>query len=282
MGDSKRSFHRITSPLGAEASPPLRVHPRMRRIIALAMLLAGTAHAQDSAQLGDPAIPPPPSEIPAPPHLALDITNLDGWLDVQSERAEGSRVEGSVWQLVLGALSAGLGLWLMLDTDTFGSVPSASGLGAVGMGLGLWSMGSGIFGLASSSFERDRRQRWRRALAGGLDERELGRFEGELRAEAELGRFLRGVEVTSGFVQAGAGLAMIFATALASFDVGGQAIGYPMGGTFVLTGLISALTALFVESTAEREWRRYREGHGPDDNPAPALSLTPGGARVTW
>jgi hypothetical protein len=253
-----------------------------RIVLVLALSCASAAHAQ-SAELGDPTIPPPPAaDLPAPPHLQLDITNLDGWLDVQSERAEGSRVEGSVWQLVLGVLSAGLGLWLMLDQNTFGPGSSIGGLGAVALGVGVWSMGTGIYGLASSSFERDRRMRWRRALADGLDERELGRFEGELRAEAELGGFLRGVEVASGFIQAGAGLAMILATAFASSDLGGQAIGHTMGSTFMLTGLISAFTALFVESTAEREWRRYREGHGPDEDPGPRLSIAPGGVRVSF
>lgn len=239
--------------------------------LALAWVAHGRAHAQAASALGDPRgelVPPPPIDplaLPLPPDLRLDAERLGTWLRVQDERAESARVEGGLWGVGLGAAQAGLGLWLMLDEATFGPIAMRGVLGGASLGLGLSVLAMGIYELTTTSFAHGRRQRWRRALARGLDARELGRFEGELRAEAELARFLRLVSVASGFVNAGAGLVTILATALAPLDGLGQLGGYTIGGTLALLGLIGALGSLLGESQAETEWRLYSSGHDPEE-----------------
>jgi hypothetical protein len=245
-------------------------------ITLLAWAAACPALAQEASALGDPlVVPEPPTaiELPMPPDMRLDVERLDGWLRVQDERDEAARIESGIWGVGLGAAQAGLGLWLMLDDVTLSGIPVRGLLGGFSLGFGLSMLAMGIYDLASHSFAHERRARWRRALAGGLTERELGRFEGELRAEAELARFLRFVGAATGFANAGAGLAAILVTAFAPLDVLGQAGGYAMGGTFMLVGLITGLAALLGESRAESEWRLYRSG-GDIDDAAQGLDLT--------
>lgn len=251
---------------------------------ALAWALAGSAAAQSASALdaptgGSPEGPPEEAvdealTLPTPPHLQLDAARLGAFFEDEASSERDGVVLESVLGITLGAANLGLGLWLMLDGDTFAGLDGlrAAG-GALGIPLGILSLVSGIYALTAIGVAQDRQARWRAALAGGLDERELGRFEGELRAEAEAGRILRGFEAATSFALAGGGLGLILATAVASLDEMGQAYGYGFGGLFALVGLIGGLGALLGESHAETIWNRYRAGEGPEGASSSGVDL---------
>ena len=239
---------------------------------------AVTARAQSADGLDPPvALPDPPDvELAVGPDLRLDAARLDEVFRVRAEREESGRILGGALQTVAGGANLGIGLWLMLDEGLFGGIEMRAILGSVGVGLGLTSMITGIYQMLVPGFAHERYRRWRSALAGGLTARELGRFEGELRAEAEVARFLRTVEAVSGFANAAAGLGVILATALAPLDTLGQIQGYSMGGGLALLGLIGAFGALLGESQAETDWRLYRAGEMPaPDRGGLDLHVTP-------
>lgn len=224
--------------------------------------------------LGDPSVLVTPLELPVPPHLLLDASHLDQWLRVHEERAEGARLESGLVGLGLGAVETGLGLWLMLDDATFGPLRERGLIGAATIGIGVSALAIALYELFTTSFASLRRQRWRLALEGGLDERELGRFEGELRAEAEVGRFLRMVGIATGIANAGAGIAALLTTALAPLSDDDRIGGYVIGGTLALAGLVGSLTSLLIDSDAEVDWRLYSSGHGPDDEAAADIDVS--------
>lgn len=239
---------------------------------ALAWALAGPASAQSAEALDAPAEeagrPEEAAEalhLPTPPHLSLDATRLGAFFEDEANNERDGMLVSSVFEITLGAANLGLGLWLMLDGDTFAGLDALrAGGGALGIPFGILSLVSGIYALTTIGTAQDRLVRWRAALAGGLDDRELGRFEGELRAEAETGRILRGFEAASDFAMMGGGFGLMIATALASLDEIGQAYGYGFGGLFALVGLIGGLGAVLGESHAETIWNRYRAGEGPE------------------
>ncbi|MCB9597874.1 MAG: hypothetical protein H6719_34470 [Sandaracinaceae bacterium] len=262
-----------------------RVMRRSGGMAALAIVwtIASVATAQSADALDAPVeleevedleVPDAPSaseaatvglELPVPPHLRLDVARLGAFFEDEANQERDGTVVSSVFEITLGAGNLGLGLWLMFDDVTFGGFDMlrATG-GALGIPLGLMSIVSGIYALTTMGVAQDRNARWRAALAGGLDERSLGRFEGELRAEAETARVLRGFEAVTNLAIAGGGLGLVLATAAASLDESGQIYGYGFGGLYVLVGLIGGLSALFTESRAESNWQRYQDGGAPE------------------
>lgn len=256
----------------------------------LAWALAGSASAQSAEGLDAPAeeeeappegaIPEAPGDettvettvettdevhLPTPPHLSLDAARLGAFFEDEANGERDGTVVSSVFEITLGSANLGLGLWLMLDGDTFAGLDGlrAAG-GALGIPFGIMALVSGIYALTAIGTAENRLARWHAALEGGLDERELGRFEGELRSQAEAGRILRGFEAATDFAMMGGGFGLMLATALANLDEMGQAYGYGFGGLFALVGLVGGLGAVLGESHAETIWNRYRDGEGPE------------------
>ena len=213
--------------------------------------------------------------VPAPTDLPLAQARLGAIFETRADGEEGERLGGGLLQLGLGAADVGLGLWLMLDEGFFGGVDMRVLLGSLSLGIGLTAMVMGVYDLATPGVMQDRNARWRRALAGGLTERELGRFEGELRAEAESARIWRSVSVVSGFANVAAGLGVSLATGLSGLSDLDAMQGYLVGGGLALGGLIAAFSALFSESQQETDWRLYRAGEGPTEDDDVDLSVAP-------
>jgi hypothetical protein len=203
--------------------------------------------------------------VPEPSDMLADQARLGMLFDTRADGEEGGRVGSGLLQLGLGATDVGLGLWLMLDEDFFGGVDMRVLLGSLSLGLGLTAMVMGVYELVTPGVMQHRNTRWHRALAGGLTERELGRFEGELRAEAESARIWRSVSVVSGFANVAAGLGVLLATGLSGLSDLDAMQGYLVGGGLALGGLIAAFSALFSESQPETDWRLYQAGDGPTE-----------------
>lgn len=238
-------------------------------LLTLAAILGArsTCLAQRAAAELDPpvAVPSPPDvSLSVPEDLRLAATRLGDTFTLQMEQEEGGRIGTGLLEALLGATNAGLGAWFLFDDGLFGSVEARATFGALSLVIGLSTMITGVYRMITPGYAYQRHARWRAAIAGGLTERELGRFEGELRAEAEVARFLRTLETVNGFANVVAGLGMVLATALAPLDTMEQIQGYTLGSGLAVVGLIGALAALFSESQAETAWRLYRAGEGPE------------------
>lgn len=225
--------------------------------------------------------------VPEPSDMLTDQARLGMLLETRADGEEDGRIGGGLLQLGLGAMDVGLGLWLMLDDGFFAAMDMRVLLGSLSLGLGLTAMVMGVYGLVTPGVMQNRNTRWHQALAGGLSERELGRFEGELRAEAESARIWRSVEVASGFANVAAGLGVLLATGLSGLPDLDAMQGYVVGGGLALGGIIAALSALFSESQEETDWRLYRAGEGPtaggddvDLSVAPIIDGTTFGAQL--
>ena len=114
-----------------------------------------------------------------------------------------------------------------------------------------------------SSVQEERLARWRALRPSGtLGERELGRFEGEVRGELASIEDARRMwlAVGIGLVAAGA-LGAGLTAALADSDLG-IAIGYATAGTAGLSGLLLAVLP-WLDTGADLEWQRIEQGLGP-------------------
>ncbi|MFK7987992.1 MAG: hypothetical protein AB8I08_18375 [Sandaracinaceae bacterium] len=258
-------------------------------------MIASSASAQVSEELAAPeeevpeeglaeeAAPPTPrdaawrtSAIPPAPDLERDHLRLGIVLEDQAREASAGETFAGVALIGVGALELGAGLWLAFDDGTFASLDSLRWTAvALSIPLGVLSLVSGIASFSQSSVQGDRLRRWRLASEGRLDARQLGRFEGELRSDAETARVLRGFEAAAGFGVAGGGAALMLVTALSNADEIGQAYGYGVGAASLAAGLLSGLLTLLVESDAEEAWRNYLAGEPAGEPSGLDLSVSP-------
>lgn len=216
------------------------------------------------------------AEVPPAPDLERDHLRLGIVLEDQAREERAGETFAGVSLIGVGALELGAGLWLAFDDGTFSSLDSLRWTAvALSVPLGVVSLVSGIASFAQNSVRGDRLRRWRLASEGRLSARQLGRFEGELRSDAETARVLRGFEAAASFGVAGGGGALMLVTALSNADEVGQAYGYGVGAASLAAGLLSGLLALFVESDAEETWRDYLEGERPDTSEGVDLSVSP-------
>jgi hypothetical protein len=244
------------------------------------------ATPEDSAA-PEESLPEPPASgeetVPEPPPLAMaapqpsvsevDVARLDAWLGSFDGTARVLRYIAAPLGILAGSALVGMGIWFVSDDSlTIGTREATLGLSAAIIALGAMSVGIGIYNFAAETPAEDVYARFTRAREEGLDARELGRFEGELRAMAEVSRITRYVSIVAGFSLAlGGGLAMGI-SALEDSDEP-RTIGLITGGVLALTGAITGALS-FIPSPYERAWEKYELGQTPDGS-APAAQLTP-------
>ena len=154
----------------------------------------------------------------------------------------------------------GFGIWAFLDDAPNNELNRGIGMLAVaagGPGLAL-----GIVELAMHSASEKRFSRWEAAASAGMSERELARFEGELRGysldarrERMRGRWSSfGLFVTGGL--------LLGLTPVADLDSDAETVGYVTGGVAAATGLLGF--GLSFKGTVEEEyWDAYLQGRPP-------------------
>jgi len=211
-------------------------------------------------------------ELTAPDEATAGATSSDRRADpatvarmaeVLEERARGERVSSTVNGVInlgVGAFLIGSSLWLALDVDAFGGF-GGPGPGVItGLAVAPMMIASGIYSLLGVQSNGDRLLRWRMAMNGELSAIELGRFEGELRAEANAARVSRWGSFALGVgILAGGLVTMILGAAFEDFDDEFRAITIGGGGGFAVIGGVMMGTS-FLESSVEQMWRTYQRG----------------------
>lgn len=216
---------------------------------------------------------------------------LEGWLELHAERGREVRsVTGAASFLSAAAWFALSGILLFGEhaPESSGQRDVRTALSAAMALFGGGFFASGLVKQLTISREEDRLLRWQRARAGSLNEAEISRFEGELRASVleerartELGRW-----VSLGGALVGAGL--MAAPLFYDESRGERTMLLATGGVAVGLGLI-AFIASFGEVAIEGDWNDYEAGLTPlDEEDGPSLQVTPvvstegAGLSVLW
>jgi hypothetical protein len=165
------------------------------------------------------------------------------------------------FDLTLGALYAGIGVGMALDTREKPRDSLFRGVAVTeSLAIGGTFIGKGIYDLsAGSSFEEHRYARFLRDVRERrMTKLRLAQYEAELYVEALHARNNRRVEAWAnlGGALAGAGLITLAATS----DMTGSAriLTYAEGFVLTPTCAIAGVVGLARESMIEKEWRRYR------------------------
>jgi hypothetical protein len=233
---------------------------------------------------GDEMTPPPPPTPQMVQPTQSDVARLGAWLSSFDGTARVLRYIAAPLGIVAGAGMTAMGIWFIADQEVLiGSREATLGLGTAMIAIGVMSVGIGIYNFAALTYPEDIYARFSVARDGGLNERELGRFEGELLALAEVNKTARYVGIVAGFGLAlGGGVAVAVAATEDRDDP--RTIGVATGAALAITGaLLGALS--FIPSPYERAWERYELGLGPDDPPlraqiAPMISAEVAGMAV--
>lgn len=206
---------------------------------------------------------------------ADDELRLRRWMEVRARRAS----EASwVPPLTIGIGSLAVGAGIAVPFLTADERVEFSWLHVVLIGVGLVDVGLGI----ATALAPDLARHDLEALPSGpLTQRQIGRLEAMLEADARTAE--RG-RVTSAWLGGGAAVAGLAVLPLvAAFPPANEedlVTAYAVAGSTALLGLTTLLTALF-ESPEEADWREYRQGLMPSV-PQARIRPTFGGFRVEF
>lgn len=223
---------------------------------------AGALDAPDELEApAQPAAEVAPSVLPPPPALGGSSVLLEAWLERRAMDESMMRVTTAVTALSAGLALAGLSTWILADEAFAGAGYGRVAVGAMGIVLSALAVGLATYQLAVPSVAEGR---WARYTAGPRDPRELARFEGELRAEAEAARRERFTVLVIGASSMAASLGFLITTA--ALDSGltdaDRLFGYTTAGTLGALGLALTILSLF-DSPAENAWRSVEAGTLP-------------------
>ena len=226
-----------------------------------------------SAQVPDGPLPP----------LAQAELRLEQTFETYAQWGEVGRYIMGIGGSVLGPAAIGTGLYFMLDEGSIDREDRRLLTGGILIGVGAVALAGGIVSLLSPSFGTERLERFQRAREGGLTERELGHFEGQLRLDAERGRRRR----LSG--RSGPAWQRWSAAGRSSSQrpprkppQGDEEVGYVLGGVVAGVGALTMIKSLLFESHSERVWRAYLENDAAPEETTVDLvpSAGPGAARL--
>lgn len=206
---------------------------------------------------------------------------LGGWLEYAATAEKRQRRSTGVNGVIGGGLFMGIGIGLF--------VSSSSSLDDFDRGIGLSLiaassvfLGVGIFQLARESHAEIRLERWSAVDDGALTARELGRFEGELRAQSELAQRALRLQRWGNFALFMGGALMIGLTPASSLQ--DKETGYIVGGVAAAFGLLG-FGFSFLGSPQASYWQAYQAGQAPPQarkwRAAPAAGRNVVGAQVS-
>lgn len=183
---------------------------------------------------------------------------------------------------VLGPVGIGAGLYFMLDEGSINEEDRRLLTGGILIGAGAVTLAGGIVKLLTPSLGSERLADFRRAQEGGLSERELGMFEGQLRLDAQRGQRGRNWQMWAGIAQIVGGGAIAISTAAADTPQGEEETGFILGGVVGGLGVLTLVKSLLFESHGERAWRAYLEEEAaPAEGSVDVVpSAGPGVARI--
>ena len=210
---------------------------------------------EPAAEVAPVALVPPPAVEEAGSAL------LEAWLERRASDESSMRVTSGVTALLAGVGLAVLSTWLLADETLASAGYGRVAVGATGIAVSAIVLGIATFQLVVPS---PAESRWARFASGPRDPRELARFAGELRGDAEAARRARFAVLTLGVSSLALSLGFVITTAAldASLTEPDRIFGYGMGGMLGALGLALAILSIF-DSPAESAWRSVEAGTPP-------------------
>ena len=201
------------------------------------------------------------------------IARMEAQLTDRARSERTSSIINGVVGLATGGALFGASLWLSVDEDAFGAGFGTPNPAAItGFSVSPMLLAMGIYSLIGIGSDGDRLLRWRAAMNGELSALELGRFEGELRAEANAARVSRWATTALGVgILAGGAATMVLGGALDGFDDEFRAVIVGTGGAYLVIGAVLTGTS-FLESSVEQMWNQYRSG---EESPPLGFTIQP-------
>lgn len=245
------------------------------------LLLAGAApsyaHASTKPDVPVDDAPDEVTAAPVPGPLRYNIALMDEILrESTAETIRGQRI-AAITGITIGTTLLGLGVWRLVETNPQNAF--SRGVGAGFMVAGAANLTAGVFAATRITHETRRMQRWERALEVGVDEVELGRFEGELRASREIREgerlLLRWTSLTNAMAGAIiAGLSAIPDGSSSTDKLGG----YISGAIFFVVGM-SLFATSFKELPSETAWQEYSRRRAPSTRALASFGVAPNVSR---
>lgn len=215
--------------------------------------------------------------VPAPdPALAERVKRMDQWLAELNRQGAASHTSAGLLGLLFGGIEIGAGAFVVFEKDASNGMARGA-VGSLFFGFGAASLAGAVhsFAYARTSDEL-RYERWRSLTS--VDAVTLAHFEGELAAEAAIGRQRR-LANGAGFIGLAAGGALVLGITPISRMHGDAAnVAYVIGAFDVVVGVWFAITNLTGESPNEAVYRQYQEGKSPE-HAAMKFAITPALAR---
>ena len=193
-------------------------------------------------------------------HLASEDQQalLGEWMEHTASVGRRNRLYGGANNLIASSITMGIGIALFVTNP---NTELSKGLGLAMVGTSGVFMSLGIFQLAKESQAELRLERWRRAASSRLTLQELGRFEGELRAQsvtkdrdAKMGRW-------SSFGLAMTGALILGLTPAANLSSDASTASYIVGGVMAGFGLFGF--GLSFTGGGDNPYEAYMRGQRP-------------------
>jgi hypothetical protein len=209
------------------------------------------------------------------------VQRMSAWLAELSRRGESSHLSAGGFQLLLAGMGLAAGAIFAFNPQYANTVDRGFDATIIFV-LGAGTLASAIYTLSSSpTTDQLRYARWR-ALPS-VDAVTLARFEGELAAEAAVGRQVRIMSGVSSIGIAAGGAAIVGITPLSRMQGDAVAVAYVFGATYALLGLWGAIASLTGESPHEHAYHAYEAGKSPESAKvafSPVLARGGGGMQL--
>jgi hypothetical protein len=221
-------------------------------VLIVAMAASATARAQSAMQTQ-------PASAPA---TQVQSERMQRGLQALSRSGDAALTWSAVISLIAGGGLIGYGTWVAVDGDSLGQSGHRTALSATMLMLGGLVFANGlraIVGIATPDEERFARFQAESAR-GAIDAIAIARYEGELRAEAEIARQIRELNGVAFIGTASAGAGVLVLAATSQFKGDARTAAWFWGGALVASGVWQAIANLTGASASERVWRAYQSG----------------------
>ena len=237
--------------------------PNTSKPLLVAMLIAasqvGVAHAQAPEDPTDP--------------LAFNVALMDEVLrESTAETIRGQRI-AAITGITIGTALLGLGTWRLVESKPQSAF--TRGLGVGFMVAGAANLTAGVYAATRVTHELRRLRRWEAALEIGVDDDELARFEGELRASREIREGERLLLRWTSLTNAMAGAIVIGLSAIPDGSSNTDKLGgYIAGSVFIAVGM-SLFATTFKQLPSETAWEEYSRRRAPSTRTLASFRVAP-------
>ena len=212
-----------------------------------------------------------------------DQAYLGMWIDYLGRTARRNRLNAGSNMVVGSALALGFGIPLYVTRNPGTELNKGIGFSLIAFSGAF--MAGGIVELVRKSAAENGAERWKAASKSPLSPRELGRFEGELRAYADSVRKQALLARWMNFGMGVTGALILGLTPAADLSRDAATLGYVLGGVMAGFGFLNFGFSFRKESRVDY-WKAYLEGSPPPAmggrwTLAPSAGLGFAGARLT-